>query len=312
MPGPRSSSSRRIVGLGLWLLAFVIMFGAASYQRRTGPTHPLRGTFELEGTQHRFRFPRSGTTGQPTRVQLPEGVQPAEAWLAWRRYPTSTDSFTPVAMRLDDGRLVAELPSQPPAGKVEYEVQVRATTGELVRVPSSAERPVLRYKDHVPLGLLIPHVAMMFFSMLFGVRAALAALTGRSEMRWLVPSTALGLTVGGLVLGPIVQKHAFGAYWTGWPLGNDLTDDKTLLMWAVWVVATVVVLRARHLPATGTRPVSPSARGARFLTLLATIVMLAVYLVPHSSRGSELDYDAVDRGARPEDAVRTGPSGNAP
>lgn len=306
MPVPSSGAPRRSVGLMLWLLAFVMMLAAASYQRLTGPTHPLRGTYEFAGTRYEFRFPRSGITGRPTRVQLPDVGPAAQGWLAWRRYPASSDSFVRIAMQREEGALVAELPSQPPAGKVEYEVQVRSGDGGLAAVPASADRPVLRYKDHVPLVALIPHVAMMFLSMLFGVRAALAAISGRRELDWLVPTTVAGLTVGGLVLGPVVQNHAFGAYWTGWPLGSDLTDNKTLLMWAAWVVATGVVLRTRRA-STG-RP----RFSARVATLLAAIVMLAVYLVPHSLRGSELDYDAVDRGAHPEEAIRTGPSGATP
>ena len=36
------------------------------------------------------------------------------------------------------------------------------------------------------------------------------------------------------------------------------------------------------------------------------VVMTVVYLIPHSLRGSELDYGAVDEGAPAGEAVRTG------
>ena len=42
------------------------------------------------------------------------------------------------------------------------------------------------------------------------------------------------------------------------------------------------------------------------LVVAATIVTLVVYVVPHSLRGSELDYRAIERGVPPEAAVATG------
>ena len=302
----RGAWSGRARGLALWIVAFSVMLAAASYQRLTGPTHPMRGSFELEGTRHEYRLPRSGTSGEPALVRLREGVDVERASLLWRRYPAAQDSFETIEMSVVAGRLQAALPTQPAAGKVEYGLRLHARDGSILELPLQKERPVLRYKNHVPLAVLLPHVLMMFVSMLFGVRAALAALTGGPEARWLVPTTAIGFTVGGMVLGPIVQKFAFGAYWTGWPFGEDLTDNKTLFMWGAWVVAAFVVLRS------GTASRSRPAPATRAAILIAAVVMLAVYLVPHSLRGSQLDYDALDAGTRPADAIRTGRSETSP
>jgi hypothetical protein len=92
------------------------------------------------------------------------------------------------------------------------------------------------------------------------------------------------MTVGGMILGPIVQKYAFGAFWTGWPFGYDLTDNKTLIMWIVWVAATLVLWKR------------PAARGwaGRGAILSAAAVMMVVYVIPHSLRGSELDYGELE------------------
>ena len=45
---------------------------------------------------------------------------------------------------------------------------------------------------------------------------------------------------------------------------------------------------------------------ARVAVVLAAIVTVAVYLIPHSMAGSQLDYEAVDRGVSPEDAIGIG------
>ena len=112
--------------------------------------------------------------------------------------------------------------------------------------------------------------------MLVGVRAALAAACDTGEQRALTLITLAGLTLGGLVLGPITQAYAFGARWTGVPFGWDVTDNKTLVMWIGWAVAGVAA--ARRL------------RPTRGLVVAAAVLMLVVYLIPHSAHGSQLDY----------------------
>ena len=56
------------------------------------------------------------------------------------------------------------------------------------------------------------------------------------------PTRAVHLTgaIGGMILGPIVQKYAFGEYWTGFPYGGDFTDNKMLIMWLAWAIAMAI------------------------------------------------------------------------
>ena len=60
-------------------------------------------------------------------------------------------------------------------------------------------------------------------------------------------------------------------------------------------------LEPRRLQGAGTRLPWNSAA-----VLLGAAVMTAVYLIPHSMGGSELDYSAVEQGVDPADAIRTG------
>ncbi|MBK5098668.1 MAG: hypothetical protein JJE01_12850, partial [Gemmatimonadetes bacterium] len=46
--------------------------------------------------------------------------------------------------------------------------------------------------------------------------------------------------------------------------------------------------------------------GVRALVLVASVVTVFVYLIPHSVQGSELDYDAIDRGVPAEEAIGIG------
>jgi hypothetical protein len=85
--------------------------------------------------------------------------------------------------------------------------------------------------------------------------------------------TAIFLAIGGLWLGPVVQKYAFGDYWTGVPFGWDLTDNKTLIAAIFWAIALYM----------------NSRKPSRFWTVTAAVVMVLIYAIPHSMFGSELD-----------------------
>jgi hypothetical protein len=286
------STTGKGVAAALWILAFLAMLSAAVWQRLTGPTYPLRLRAVVAGEELPFRLTRSSTSGEPflVSVQVPEGVTGV---VRWRRYPT-TDGFAELPLERKEGSLVALLPTQPPAGKLEYAI-VLEDAGRTVALPEG-QPVIMRFKGWVPAGVLVPHVVAMFFGMMIGLRAALAAILGRPEARRYAWVTLVLLGIGGLVLGPVVQKYAFGAYWTGWPFGEDLTDNKTLAMWLAWVVAVVVLSR---------RP-DPADRVARWVVAAAAAVMIGVYVVPHSLRGSQLDYAKAEAGGAAHEAVTTG------
>ncbi|MDA8018491.1 MAG: hypothetical protein MPN21_13700 [Thermoanaerobaculia bacterium] len=289
----------------LWLLAVLLMLAAVIYQRRTGPTYPLRGDVTISGETISYRLIRSEETIRDARVALPDPGS-TEGWVVYKRYKTE-DEWTRLPMQvesLDDGReMAAYLPPQPAAGKLEYYVELRGANGK-ARIPNEASTGteskdgniIIRFKDPVPLPLLLSHVLLMFFSVLVGMRTGLAALFAPRGMRGLAWTTLVGMTVGGMVLGPFVQKYAFGKYWTGFPWGFDLTDNKMLIMWIAWVLACSTI----GLKASGKETVG------RAVVIAATLVMMVVYLIPHSMRGSELDYAKLDSGVAPSEAVGTG------
>ena len=139
----------------------------------------------------------------------------------------------------------------------------------------------------MPIGILVAHIVFIFFALLIGLRAGLGAAFEPSGVRRLAWATLICMTIGGLILGPIVQKYTFGAFWTGFPFGYDLTDNKTLIMWLVWVVAVALL---------GLKP-KRDERAGRAAVVVAAIVAMVVYVIPHSLRGSEFDYSQLDQGA---------------
>ncbi len=280
----------------LWVAAVILMFIAVVYQRRTGPTYPMRGTLNHHGHSYRYRLIRSEWTTTDARAAA-SGPVSLTGKVFYKRFKTR-DEFISLQMQRDEtkGELFAMLPRQPAAGKLEYYVEL-SIEGKEIRIPDAGEENIIiRFKDPVPGSILWPHVVMMFFSVLIGMRAGLGAMLAPLTMRRWVWIALGGMTVGGMTLGPIVQKYAFGEYWTGFPFGGDLTDNKMLIMWLAWLLAAGTI---------GFKPKKKEAV-SRGIVLVAAVIMVAVYLIPHSMRGSELDYSKVDKGVSPADAIKTG------
>lgn len=255
-----------------WFIAILITLAAAYYQRTTGPTYPLKGSFALAEQNLTFRFERSHDADRDQSVSLVVSNAAVHGEIQWRRFPTQED-WQMLPMRRQGDTLLAALPKQPPAGKLEYVVLLKngATS---IRLPEQGS-VVTRFKGKVPGVFLIPHILFMFAAMLLSTRTALESLQPAGHLRFYTWATAIALSVGGMILGCLVQKYAFGAYWTGIPFGTDLTDNKTLIALLGWGAAVVAVEKNHR---------------AKFWTIAAAILMLAVYAIPHSLFGSEFKY----------------------
>jgi hypothetical protein len=259
----------------LWILAFLITASTAVYQRLTGPSYPFRGKTTVKNSEISYRLPRTHETGKDCLVQIETKNPDIEGVLLYKRFKT-TDPWSEVPMEQLGHSLAGALPSQPPAGKLAYKVFL---SYEGQKTSLSGENPlIIRFKGPVPTWLLIPHVVVMFLAMLFSARAGLEALRPHSNPRKLALWTTGLLFVGGFILGPAVQKMAFGSLWTGFPFGYDLTDNKTLIAFIGWIVAVIAGRKGKP---------------ARAWVLAAAILLLVVFLIPHSLFGSELDYSKV-------------------
>jgi len=300
----------------LWLLAVFITIAAVLYQRATGPTHPVKGELTTSTQEFKYKLIRTHETTHGAQITFPEMLATDfSANLHFKRYQTKDEitvlPFTAVELEPETGFLVdlfpslkrksnkafgADLPIQASAGKMEYFVE-GSIDGKAFRIPEiGQDNIVLRYKDPVPNSILVPHIFLMFFAILFGMRAGISALFDVKSMRKWALISFIGMTVGGMVLGPIVQKYAFGEYWTGFPFGGDFTDNKMLIMWLSWAIALAVI---------GLKP-KKKEKTSRIIVLFATFVMTISYLIPHSMGGSTLDYDKVDQGMDPKEAIKTG------
>ncbi len=174
-------------------------------------------------------------------------------------------------------KLVASLPYQPPAGKLLYHITLQKND-EVVTLPEEGG-VVIRFKGDVPVYFLIPHIIFIFGAMLLSTRTGLEYFNEGKKFKPLTILTFIFVIIGGLILGPIIQYYAFGAFWTGFPFGHDLTDNKILIGFIGWLLALIALYKFKN---------------PKRWIVFASILMFIIFLIPHSVLGSELDYNELD------------------
>jgi len=256
----------------LWVITVIVTLSSVLYQRWTGPTYPVKGTVTIKGQKIKYKLLRTYETVGDARMEIAVVDDKIAGEVRYRRFK-SNDEWLTVPLAREGENLIVSIPQQPAAGKVMYQVSLIDSQGG--KQVLSDEPVIIRYKGVVPRYILYPHILLMFVAMFLATRSGLEAIVkGGNAFKFTLWTCGLFL-VGGMILGPIVQKFAFGEFWTGWPYGYDLTDNKTAIAFLLWVIA---LWRSRK------------AGKGRGWIIMASVVTLLVYLVPHSAFGSELDY----------------------
>lgn len=249
----------------------LITVGVVIFQRLTGPTHPELFKLEIAGYKARIHLPASHSGASDKRIGIHDPESALEGYIIYRRFPTK-EPWDTIVMQQEGEHLAGYLPSQPPAGKLEYSVFIRSGK-ELIKVNN--QPVIIRFKGDVPAYVLIPHILFIFAAMMFSTVTGFYAAFRHPAYRIFGWITLLLIFTGGLILGPVIQKFAFSEFWTGFPFGKDLTDNKILVAFVLWLLAVIGNIKKQ-------RP---------WLTVLASIIYLGINLIPHSLLGSELDYE---------------------
>jgi hypothetical protein len=255
----------------IWIFAFIFTVVIAGYQRRTGPTYEMSINKEIGNQVIKAKLIRTYDGQDDAKVILKIADTSIKGKIQFRRFK-SYDNWTTGPMRRKGDTLIGSLPHQDIAGKVMYHITLVKGNEQVLLNEDPA---VLRYKGHVPMYILLPHILIIFLAMLFSTITGLEAITRGKNTFLYTWITIITLFIGGLILGPIVQKFSFNVYWAGWPFGHDLTDNKSVVAFLFWLIALIVQYKDRE---------------KKFWTILASIVLLIVFLIPHSMLGSEIDY----------------------
>jgi hypothetical protein len=268
---------KRTLSVLLWVLAVVLTLIIFVYQRMTGPTHPVMGKESFKGKEISYRLLRSQNINEnlPVRIKVPNIA--VSAFINYKNYKDPNDDWKKaedeIEMKKEEDYLIGDIPGKEEmAAKIEY--TVRVVIGDESFLINDGKSIVARFKGKVPAFFLIIHIIFMVFGFIYALRTGMEALRKDGKYQKLVLITFVIAGIGGMILGPIVQKYAFGDFWTGFPFGIDLTDNKTLIAFIFWLFAFFMRKRSR------------------WWVVLAAAVMIVVYLIPHSALGSELDYES--------------------
>ncbi len=247
------------------------MAASAYYQRKTGPSYPAMGIIEINNNVVSYKLIRTYDGEDNAKIKIEIPGETIFGKIKFKRYK-SLDEWTETEMIRDGNHLIACLPHLPPAGKVMYQI----TLDDGNKSVTLTDKPViLRYKGHVPDFVLIPHIIIIFIAMMFSTRAGFEVIFNGDKVLLYSKWTVILLTIGGMILGPVVQKYAFDSFWTGWPFGQDMTDNKTLVAFIFWIIALFIIWK------------NPQKKG---WALVASLILFIVYLIPHSMFGSEIDF----------------------
>ena len=255
-----------------WFISFLLMASAAIYQRTTGPTYPVRGTIVIDNEEIKYRLIRTWEGDTKAEVKIKVINEQILGKYRFKRFKSHDECSEPIPMQRDGEMLVAKLPNLPPAGKIQYEVFL-GKENNLTLV--TKKTLILRYKGVVPQWALIPHIIVMFLAMMFATRTGFEALIKGKYLKNYALFTVILFGFGGFLFGPIMQKYAFGVYWAGWPFGTDLTDNKSLATFVIWLIAW---LQIRKNP------------NRRWWVYAAVVVLFITFIIPHSTMGSEIDF----------------------
>ena len=220
----------------------------------------------------------------PLVLEVKGGIQgpPRLEWTPAGEGETKAVAMTP----LGDGgkrsfRFQGKLPFLGPGKGIRYHFLLQGPKGEQFRLPQAGELETT-CKGGVSVPLLLAHIGAMFLGLLLLLLAAWRCLifltkgTSFLSAARMVKIATFFIFLGGLPLGMVVEKKVFGTWWEGWPFGRDVTDTKTGVILALWLLLSL------QAPSPG-KVTEKKAKGWAWTVLAALVFTVVLYIIPHEN-----------------------------
>jgi hypothetical protein len=260
------------VNITFWIVAVLLTAISIFYQNTTGPTYPKKGIILFNGKQIDYKLDRSALINEDCTVKIYTDDSLIKGALIWKRFNTQDNEMSR-PMRYENGYLVAELDKQDKmATKLQYYIQLSTNRQGTQNVDQLGYIPdktgvVIRFRGDVPFIIIILHIIFIFAFELMSLKTGMEFFRKEPNYKKYTFWT-IGLAfIGGFLLGPLVQYYAFGEYWTGFPFGFDLTDNKMVIAFIAWIAALIAIYKSKK---------------PGYWILGATILTIAIFLIPHS------------------------------
>ncbi len=216
-------------------------------------------------------------------IEVSPNVRSLQAYLIYRRLPAG--SPVTIVMERSDGHFFAEIPSQTKGTKIEYFIDARGDNDLALRIPSASKGFQLVFQARPQRALLTAHVVSMIISLAFFISSGLLSIKAIRK-RKTTPSVAragfMGLAffiVSAIPLGMLVAYQTFGTPWSGFPVGNDITDNKSLAIIIYFTVASVLYRGSlfKNDPNLDKLPI----RAMPVVYLVGVVITLVLFAIPH-------------------------------
>ncbi len=209
--------------------------------------------------------------------------------------PNSQSAYSQTEMKPEEENsnfFAGFLPLQTKGTKVYYYLLVENQSGNVLATLPELKNPdfkpiSLKFEGKVKPYIIVPHILCMFVSMFFVLLASYKSIDiyrNRGDIKKLAKNVlwaTIFVFIGGFPLGILVSQQALGGPgWGGIPLGWDITDNKTLLIFLYWVV--LIFLAKGSLFQKDDNKNVINSRSYAGLVLIGFVLVLAMYLIPHS------------------------------
>jgi hypothetical protein len=288
----------RIVGLAVRILIALILTAALLRIARTTSrghpefiTHTENGfTFEMTTVP---KAPENGKARIDVTIKGPmtDSLQPMLYPYAEDSADETVSGMEAIPLWLSDstkGSYYAEIAAGVRGSAFKYSIQIFDENDRPVASFKQADGSpfVTKSIGEVPKPVLIGHIGFMFatvFCVAMATTFALSALFGKGRIRPVVLFMFLAAAftlIGGFPYGFAMNWYAFHTIWEGIPFGTDATDNKTQLLLVYLILAAISGLGTLTKGKFG-RDVF-GATGLAILAVVSFVLMLGIYLIPHS------------------------------
>ncbi|MGC9070460.1 MAG: hypothetical protein ACP5IO_04025 [Elusimicrobiales bacterium] len=241
------------------LVSLILTLLLTVFQRITGPTYPVKGDLDYNGRNVRYKLPRSCTIKKSECIAYIY-KNDVNAYISWKRLGVD-EEFKKIYFKSDGNKSIVIIPDDfMPASKIEYDFYVDGKKINLNKI-------VLRFKNEVRRWILISHIFFMFLSLVICFYLFLEVVFEKKFSSKVFWANYLSMFIGGFVLGALLQKEAFGIFWSGFPFGSDVTDNKVLVSFIFWSYAAYRLLKGFE---------------SRKAILISFFITILTYLIPHS------------------------------
>jgi hypothetical protein len=216
-------------------------------------------------------------------VEISEDIEDVRLFLAYRTEPKA---YQVVEMKLlEGGKYFTSIPTHKRGTLVSYYIEATGGADLAVRVPAGDEDFSFYYKGTPNRPLLIVHIVLMFIALAMLLLCGYLAVKALKNRRLMAHIPRLGF-LGGIVffisaipLGMIVAYQTYGTPWTGFPVGTDITDNKSLAILIYWAAATFL-FRGSAFKKDPTTDLL-SMRSLPYVYLAGAIITVILFLIPH-------------------------------